>query len=78
MKNHFSDEEAYMKSIGYPLLKKHHKLHQDIIEGFTTIIKQNHTVKSIQQEMKIATKKWLIDHILDNDLKIEKWRQLNS
>ena len=78
MKNHFNDEEAYMKSIGYPLLKKHHILHQNIIDGFTTIIKQNHTVESIQKEMKIATKKWLIDHILDNDLKIGKWRKLNS
>jgi hemerythrin len=78
MKDHFSDEEAYMKSIGYPLLKKHHLLHQEIIKGFTAIIKQNHTVKSIQKQMKIAIKKWLIDHIMDNDLKIEKWRLINS
>ncbi len=74
MRDHFGDEEAYMKSIGYPLLKKHHILHQEIIENFTKLIKENHSLESLKTQMKIATKKWLIDHILDNDLKIEKWR----
>ncbi len=74
MRDHFRDEEAYMKSIGYPLLKKHHILHQEIIENFTKLIKENHSLESLKTQMKIATKKWLIDHIMDNDLKIEKWR----
>lgn len=78
MRNHFKDEEAYMKSIGYPLLKTHHKLHQEIIEEFTKLIKENHSIENLSKQMKIATKKWLIDHILENDLKIEKWRLLNS
>jgi hemerythrin len=78
MRGHFANEEAYMKSIGYPLLSKHHKLHQEIIEEFTALIKENHSLKALKEKMKIATKKWLIDHILDNDLKIEKWRKANS
>lgn len=78
MREHFSDEEAYMKSIGYPLLKKHHELHHEIIEEFTNLIKENHSLKSLKDEMKKATKKWLVDHIMENDLKIEKWRKLNS
>lgn len=78
MRDHFKNEESYMKSIGYPLLKKHHILHQEIIEDFTKLIKENHSLESIKKQMKIATKKWLIDHIMDNDLKIEKWRLANS
>jgi len=78
MREHFSDEEAYMESIGYPLLKNHHELHQEIIEDFTNLIKKNHTLELLKNEMKKATKKWLIDHIMENDLKIEKWRLLNS
>ena len=77
MRDHFRDEEAYMKSIGYPLLKKHHQLHQEIIDGFTKLLKENHSLESIKEQMKIATKKWLIDHIMENDLKIEKWRKAN-
>ncbi len=78
MREHFRDEEAYMKSIGYPLLKKHHELHHEIIEDFATLIKKNHTLDLLKDGMKKATKKWLIDHIMENDLKIEKWRLLNS
>jgi len=77
MRNHFEDEENYMKSIGYPLLKQHHILHHEIIEEFTKLIKENHSIENLEKQMKIATKKWLIDHILENDLKIEKWRLLN-
>ena len=78
MRDHFRDEEAYMKSIGYPLLKKHHQLHQEIIDSFTKPLKENRSLESIKEQMKIATKKWLIDHIIENDLKIEKWRKANS
>ncbi len=78
MRDHFKDEENYMKNIGYPLLKTHHILHQEIIKEFTNLIKENHSLESLKEQMKIATKKWLIDHILENDLKIEKWRRANS
>ncbi|MCF6173117.1 MAG: hemerythrin family protein [Campylobacteraceae bacterium] len=78
MRNHFRDEEAYMNSINYPLLKQHHKLHSEIIEEFTKLIKENHSLESLKEQMKIATKKWLINHIMENDLKIEKWRLANS
>jgi len=78
MNEHFQTEEEYMKSINYPLLSKHKELHRKIIEDFTTLIKKNNSLKTLQHEMKKATKKWLIEHILENDLKIEKWRKVNS
>lgn len=78
MGQHFKDEEAYMKSINYPLLSKHKELHQKIIDDFVNLIKKNNSLKDLKIEMKKATKKWLIDHILENDLKIERWRKANS
>ncbi len=78
MKEHFNDEEAYMKSINYPLLSKHKKLHQKIIDDFVDLIKKNSSLNELKAEMKKATKKWLIEHILENDLKIERWRKANS
>lgn len=77
MKEHFNAEENYMKKINYPLYKHHHNLHADIIEEFTNLIKENHILYEIKAKMKIATKKWLVDHILENDLKIKRWLELN-
>ncbi|MDX1808710.1 MAG: bacteriohemerythrin [Sulfurospirillaceae bacterium] len=78
MKEHFKEEEKYMKNIDYPLLKQHRKLHTDIVEEFTKLIKDNHTLDMIKTKMKEASQKWLSDHILENDLKIKKWLDLNK
>jgi len=75
MAKHFKEEEAYMQSIHYPLYIKHHKLHQSIIEGMNKILKEKKTIEELQESMKFIAQKWLVEHILENDLKIEKWRQ---
>lgn len=75
MAKHFKEEEAYMRSLDYPLLEKHQKLHESIIEGMTKILKEKKGVLELQNSMKMIAKKWLVEHILENDLKIEKWRK---
>ena len=75
MRTHFSEEEAYMDSIGYPLLDSHKKLHQDIIDTISDTLQKKKTVQELQQAMKDASHRWLVEHILNNDLKIEKWRK---
>ena len=77
MRNHFAEEEAYMASIEYPLLEAHKKLHQDIIDTISNTLKEKKSVQELQQAMKNASHKWLVDHILNNDLKIEKWAKGN-
>ena len=78
MEEHFSEEEAYMESIDYPLLEQHRKLHQDIISSISDILKQKKSIEELQQAMKEASHKWLVEHIINNDLKMEKWRLGNT
>ena len=72
---HFKEEEAYMQSLHYPLYPKHKKLHESIIEGMTKILREKKSMEELQESMKFIVKKWLVEHILENDLKIERWRQ---
>lgn len=78
MQEHFSEEEAYMESLDYPLLDQHRKLHQDIISSISDILKQKKSIEELQQAMKEASHKWLVEHIINNDLKMEKWRLGNT
>ncbi len=75
MAKHFKEEEAYMQSIDYPLLEKHKKFHESIIEGMTKILKEKKGVVELQKSIQMIAKKWLVEHILENDLQIEKWRK---
>lgn len=75
MREHFKDEEAYMQSIDYPLLSLHKKLHENIIEAFTDMLKQTKEVEALIKKMQVVSHEWLIGHILDHDLQIEIWRK---
>lgn len=75
MRQHFKDEEAYMQSIEYPHLKQHCQLHEQIIEAMTSILKETKGIEALQAKMKTVSHQWLVEHILQNDLKIEKWRK---
>ncbi len=77
MQEHFSVEESYMESIEYPLIEQHKVLHQDIIDSMSKVLKEKKSIEQLQQSLKETSHKWLVDHILNNDLKIEKWRKGN-
>lgn len=78
MREHFKDEEAYMESICYPLLKEHQELHEKIIISMTTILKETKGIEALQAKIKIVSHQWLVEHILESDQKIEKWRVGNT
>lgn len=71
MKVHFSDEEAYMLKIAYPSLDEHKKLHEDIIETFTKVIKAPASLSLMKVKIRMIAKRALIDHILHEDSKIK-------
>lgn len=71
IKTHFDDEEIYMRSIGYPLLGEHEKLHADIIDTITKIIQTPATLNIMKSKMRIIAKHALVDHILHEDSKIK-------
>lgn len=75
MSEHFCEEEAYMESIEYPLIAQHKLLHQDIIDSLSKILKEKRSIAELQQSLKDTSRKWLVEHILHHDLKIEKWRK---
>ncbi len=78
MREHFKDEEAYMENIGYPHLKEHRVLHEGIVHAMTAILKETKGIEVLQAKMKTVSHKWLVEHILESDLKIEKWRAGNT
>jgi len=78
MREHFKDEEAYMESIDYPHLKEHQILHEGIVNAMTAILKETKGIEALQAKMKTVSHKWLVEHILESDFKIEKWRAANT
>lgn len=78
MEEHFKEEEAYMRSIDYPLLKEHKKLHEGIVNAMTALLKETKGIEALQAKMKIISHKWLVEHILESDLNIEKWRAAHT
>lgn len=75
MKNHFDREENYMREINYPKLQEHQEKHQKIVDEMTQILKTSKSLLQVQTIMKNIVKKWLVEHIIKEDLSYEIWYQ---
>ncbi|WP_257929259.1 hemerythrin [Campylobacter lari] len=75
MKEHFSEEEKYMAKIGYPELANHQKIHKSIIQSMIDLIQNIKSTNDLKEKLNIIASKWLLEHILREDMKIEKWHQ---
>ncbi|AJC85023.1 bacteriohemerythrin [Campylobacter peloridis] len=75
MKEHFADEEKYMAKIGYPELANHQKIHKSIIQSMIDLIQNIKSTNDLKEKLNIIASKWLLEHILQEDMKIEKWHQ---
>lgn len=75
MKVHFRDEEEYMASINYPDLSIHKEIHRFIILKMTELIKQTKNANEVKENLVIIAKEWLLQHILQEDMKIEIYRR---
>ncbi|RAZ46561.1 bacteriohemerythrin [Campylobacter hyointestinalis] len=78
MKEHFSKEELYMEQIGYPRLEEHSKIHKDIINSMSNLIRTTKNINDMKENLVVIAERWLIEHILQNDVKIEEWRRLKA
>ncbi|RAX58197.1 hypothetical protein CCZ01_03745 [Helicobacter monodelphidis] len=74
MKEHFQDEENYMRSIGYPLLKEHQELHRQIVSGLAEMVQNIANTNDLKEKLGIVAKNWLLQHILKEDMQIEQYR----
>lgn len=73
-KEHFRDEESYMQRINYPLLKKHKESHQKMIATIHKIRANLGDSQKDSIEVYSFLKNWLLNHILQEDKKIEAYR----
>lgn len=78
MKVHFSYEEGYMAQIGYPNLSEHIKIHRDITAQMWGLVNSSKSINELKENLFTITKSWLLDHILQQDTKIEKWHANNK
>lgn len=75
MKVHFRDEEEYMASINYPDLNTHKEIHSFIVQKMTNLIKQTRNINDLKENLVVIAKEWLLQHILQEDMKIEIYRR---
>lgn len=75
MKVHFRDEEEYMAAINYPELEAHKQIHRFIVQRMAELIKQIHNVNDLKENLVVIAKEWLLQHILQEDMKIEIYRR---
>ncbi|KAA6224977.1 MULTISPECIES: bacteriohemerythrin [unclassified Campylobacter] len=75
MKDHFSDEEKYMQLIDFPGLEEHRKIHKEIIQMMINLIKDIKSTNDLKEKLYVIAKKWLLEHILYEDMKVAKWRR---
>ncbi|CAM3281616.1 hemerythrin family protein [Helicobacter labetoulli] len=75
MKTHFKDEEQYMQAIGYPRLEEHRKIHRKIVADMAVMVKSIHSANELKDKIMIMAQDWLLTHILQEDMQIEKYRK---
>ena len=74
---HFEDEEVYMKSIGYPELEEHKFMHEHIVDSLSQIINTPASLSIIKSKMRVVSKRILIEHIVEEDIKIAIYKENN-
>ncbi|EAI4882335.1 bacteriohemerythrin [Campylobacter jejuni] len=75
MKDHFYQEERYMELIKYPDIETHKKIHKHIIQPMIELIKNIKSANDLKEKLYLAVKKWLLEHILYEDMKVEQYRR---
>ncbi|EAH4620193.1 bacteriohemerythrin [Campylobacter jejuni] len=75
MKDHFYEEEQYMELIKYPDIETHKKIHKHIIQSMIELIKNIKSTNDLKEKLYLAVKKWLLEHILYEDMKVEQYRR---
>lgn len=77
MKEHFTKEEEFMQRIGYPDLPEHARIHKNIVVSMSNLIKTTRNINDMKENLIVIAERWLLEHILQQDLKIEEWRRAN-
>jgi len=71
---HFSDEEAFMRSVGYPELKVHAKEHEELkkqVRYHQERLFRQGTVR--EKDILEFLKKLLVDHVIYSDISVKRF-----
>lgn len=70
--HHFSREESKLAGRDYPELARHHAAHErlrELVHAFRSRHLAGHKADALTEEMAKFLKSWLLDHILEEDMK---------
>lgn len=70
VRTHFSREEVYMEEVGFPLLQEHKIKHEAIISEMNNDLISAGNMGDVLRNFKNLVKRWVVDHITEEDLKI--------
>lgn len=70
---HFAAEETIMEEIQFPYLDVHRQLHQQIISEINQTVTSVRNLEELLYNLESLMCRWIRDHILTEDKKIEKW-----
>lgn len=70
VRTHFSREEAFMEEVAFPLLQEHKNKHEAIISEMNNDLISAGNMGDVLRNFKDLVKRWVIDHITEEDLKI--------
>jgi len=71
--SHFGFEEAMMEDAGYPFLKAHKKVHELFVRKVLEYKRRLDAGEDIAVELRETLKRWLINHIKNEDNDYSKW-----
>lgn len=75
IKDHFKEEEIYMKNIHYPYLNEHRQMHKTIVKNIANLIQTIKTTNDLKEKLYILVSDWVTKHILYHDMMIKKWER---
>ncbi|MES9823448.1 MAG: bacteriohemerythrin [Candidatus Thiodiazotropha endolucinida] len=73
-RQHFRDEEAFMRNHEYPQVSSHHREHALLQAELSDLIREIEEGKRrLDIETLTSLKYWLIDHVIDSDMDIARY-----
>jgi hemerythrin-like metal-binding protein len=72
MRYHFGHEEEYMDEVSFEKIEQHKKRHGEIIEEMNKILNESRDFNILELKLVYVMQKWVLIHILEEDLKIKK------
>lgn len=75
-REHFRDEEELMKSIDYPALEEHRKLHEELIESLNRTTARPIEGAEAIRSFRLFVYRWILEHLMEHDRQLIDYVQL--